>query len=181
MQLLQKLQAMQIRKDITKLNMVRAIEDAITTDGYELVDKDTERPWGAFFRISSAQADDFVAEFFPGLDPMEARLGIANAELSPKILLVAPEQRLSWQYHNRRAERWRFITPGAYHKNTNDDQLDPFMAAKDEVVQFLTYERHRLVGDMDGWTIVAEIWQHSDLNEPSNEDDIIRLADDYNR
>lgn len=181
MQLLQKLQTMQTREDITKLDMVRAIEDAITTDGYKLVDKDADRPWGAFFRIDSSQADDFVAEFFPGLDAMEARLGVAGAELSPKILLVAPGQRLSWQYHNRRAERWRFITPGSYHKSTNDDQLDPFVATKDEVVQFLTFERHRLVGDEANWTIVAEIWQHSDLNEPSDEADIIRLADDYNR
>jgi hypothetical protein len=29
--------------------------------------------------------------------------------------------------------------------------------------------------------LVAEIWQHTDPGNPSNEDDIVRLADDYSR
>lgn len=180
-QLLEILQAMHIDNEVVKLNMVSAIQDAITTSGYTIVDEDTTKPWGAYFRIDGLQADAFVAEFFPGLDPTEARLGNPTAELSPKILLVAPKERLSWQYHLRRAERWRFITPGAYHQNTLDDQLEPHQAIKDQVVQFQTSERHRLVGDETNWTIVAEIWQHTAAGEPSDEADIIRLADDYNR
>ena len=27
--------------------------------------------------------------------------------MSPKILIVKPKSRLSWQYHNRRAEIWQ--------------------------------------------------------------------------
>jgi hypothetical protein len=27
--------------------------------------------------------------------------------------------------------------------------------------------------------IVAEIWQHTDLNQPSDEEDIVRLQDDF--
>ena len=30
-----------------------------------------------------------------------------GSKLSPKILIVKPAARLSWQYHNRRAEIWR--------------------------------------------------------------------------
>ena len=40
-------------------------------------------------------------------------------------------------------------------------------------------ERHRLVGLAD-YGVVAEIWQHTD-EIPSNEDDIIRVQDDFNR
>ena len=29
--------------------------------------------------------------------------------------------------------------------------------------------------------IVAEFWQHTDADSPSNEDDIVRLQDDYAR
>ena len=41
-------------------------------------------------------------------------------------------------------------------------------------------ERHRIIG-LDDWGILAEIWQHSDVNNPSNEEDIIRLQDDFGR
>ena len=35
-------------------------------------------------------------------------------------------------------------------------------------------ERHRLIG-LDETSVVAEIWQHTDKNNPSDEDDIIRV------
>ena len=41
-------------------------------------------------------------------------------------------------------------------------------------------ERHRLIG-LDTWGVVAEFWQHTDASPPSNEDDIVRLQDDYAR
>ena len=40
-------------------------------------------------------------------------------------------------------------------------------------------ERHRLVGLAD-YGVVAEIWQHTDKVR-SNEEDIIRVQDDYGR
>lgn len=50
----------------------------------------------------------------------------------------------------------------------------------DQVRQFEAGERHRLVG-LDNWGVVAEIWQHTDPNEPSKEEDIVRLSDNYGR
>ena len=41
-------------------------------------------------------------------------------------------------------------------------------------------ERHRLIG-LDETSVVAEIWQHTDANHPSDEDDIIRVQDDFGR
>lgn len=150
---------------------------------YAVVDTDTARPWGGFVRFDTKDADDFVNNFFPGLDPNEARLGRPELELSPKFLLVTPEQRLSWQRHERRAERWAYITDGAYYKSFDPDQPGEQVAAKKgSVVQFEQGECHRLVGlPGDSYTVVAEIWQHTDPSNPSVESDIERLADDYNR
>ena len=41
-------------------------------------------------------------------------------------------------------------------------------------------ERHRLIG-LNETSIVAKIWQHTDANHPSDEDDIIRVQDDFGR
>lgn len=177
-----KLQTIQLDANIPReqvLERVRAtLEDGL---GYHLSDIDENRPWGAFYRIVDKEADRFLAEFFPGLDPIEARLGQADLVLSPKILVVCPRQRLSWQYHDFRAERWRFITRGGYHRSSTDDQGALIQAIPDTIVQFETGERHRLAAMADGYTLVAEIWQHTDPTHPSEESDIVRLADDYKR
>ncbi len=34
---------------------------------------------------------------------------------------------------------------------------------------------------LDTFGIVAEIWQHTDPTNPSEEDDIVRLQDDFGR
>jgi hypothetical protein len=41
-------------------------------------------------------------------------------------------------------------------------------------------ERHRLIG-LDDYGVVAEIWQHTDKNNPSDEEDIVRVQDDFGR
>ena len=166
---------------IEKAVIVGDIAKAVTDAGYTIFELNDQKPWGAYIRMAADEADRFVEEFFPGLTPAEARLGIDGAELSPKLLIVAPEQRLSWQYHNRRAERWTFLTDGAYNKSDSDEEGEVFTATAGTVVQFTKGERHRLVGVSDKYTIVAEIWQHSDSSAPSDEDDIVRLADDYQR
>lgn len=168
-------------KNVQKETIVREVVEAITSSGYQLVEQDDSRPWGAFFRLANNNADTFVQEFFQGLDPAAARLGNEHTELSPKILLVSPEQRLSWQYHDRRAERWAFVTPGGYYKSLTDEQGDLHSAESGDVVQFSQGERHRLTGVIGHYTLVAEIWQHAYKGQPSDEADIIRLQDDYSR
>jgi hypothetical protein len=49
-----------------------------------------------------------------------------------------------------------------------------------EIITLQQGERHRLIG-LDSWGIVAEIWKHTDYNNPSDEDDIVRLQDDFGR
>lgn len=161
--------------------IVKEIQDALTTCDYEIVELNDQKPWGAYFRLRSDKVETFLQDFFHGLSLEEARLGHKDAELSPKILLVAPHQRLSWQYHNRRAERWTFLTNGGYYKSSDDTEGSLNQATAGEVVQFAQGERHRLVSTNDQYTIVAEIWQHTEQTHISDEDDIIRLQDDYSR
>lgn len=180
-ELSQNLAKLDIRSDINKKDVVDQIVSCVNDAGYAIVELNDQKPWGAYIRIDGEQADRFVAEFFPGLTSKEARLGVEDAELSPKILIVAPGQRLSWQYHDRRAERWTFLTDGAYNKSNTDDEGEVVRANPQDVVQFGRSERHRLVGLDDTYVIVAEIWQHTDPSAMSDEDDIVRLADDYKR
>ena len=41
-------------------------------------------------------------------------------------------------------------------------------------------EKHRLIG-LNEASLVAEIWQHTDAIHPSDEEDIIRVQDDFGR
>lgn len=161
--------------------LVADVAELARAAGYEIVEQNANKPWGAYLRLASGQAGKFIDEFFPGLTLEEARLGVDDAELSPKFLLVSPGQRLSWQYHHRRAECWRFLTDGAYRRSETDDEGERQEAVAGEVVQFQKSERHRLEGVLDAVVLVAEIWQHVDASNPSNEDDIVRVSDDYAR
>lgn len=165
----------------TKEDVIGLVEAALYQQGFTIAEVDSTRPWGGFIRLENSDADNFVEDFFESLNPTEARLGNPDAALSPKVLIVAPEQRLSWQYHDRRAERWAFITNGAYVRSTTDEQGATQPADAGDIVQFGTGERHRLVGALGHFTLVAEIWQHTDSAQASDEDDIIRLEDDYKR
>ena len=104
-----------------------------------------------------------------------------SGKLSPKILVVAPQKRLSWQYHHRRAEIWKLIggSAGVVISDTDEENEAQHLQIGD-IVQLKQGERHRLIG-LEGWGIVAEIWRHTDANNPSDEDDIVRLQDDFGR
>ena len=164
-----------------KLSFIAEIIGTIEQAGYVITEVDDAKPWGAYIKIDNGQANQFIEEFFPGLSPDEARLGVPEAELTPKILIVTPYQRLSWQYHDRRAERWTFLTEGAYFKSDSDEPGELRIAKAGETVQFQKGERHRLVGMPHSYVIVAEIWQHADKKNLSEEADIVRLSDDYAR
>jgi mannose-6-phosphate isomerase-like protein (cupin superfamily) len=104
-----------------------------------------------------------------------------GGKLSPKILIVKPEARLSWQYHNRRAEIWQIFKGSAGIVRSNSD-IENEMKVYNEGDQIILQqgERHRLIG-LDDYSVVADILQHNDKNNPSDEDDIIRLQDAFGR
>lgn len=146
--------------------------------GFRVVSHDHTRPWGGFFVIDEAQAADFIAQFFSHLSLADFE---GFAKLSPKILVVAPEARLSWQYHHRRAEIWKLIGgQAAVAISDTDAETSPTELAIGDVVILSCGQRHRLIGT-EGFGIVAEIWQHTDAQHPSDEDDIVRVQDDFGR
>jgi len=83
--------------------MYPEIKKEIESFGFFVVSHDFERQWGGFLVIDETQAQDFYNKFFDSLDVNTLKIG---GKLSPKILIVKPEARLSWQYHIRRAEIW---------------------------------------------------------------------------
>ena len=154
------------------------IEQYLAKHGLSVTGKDTNRPWGGFFVIDEQQAPKFGKLFFPDIDLSELRI---SGKLSPKILVVQPHKRLSWQYHFRRAEIWRVISGkvGVVTSQT-DVEEDNVELSVGESIRLAKGQRHRLVG-LDDWGIVAEIWQHTELAHPSDESDIVRLQDDFGR
>jgi mannose-6-phosphate isomerase len=144
--------------------------------GFSICSQDLERPWGGFLVIDEKQAQEFSDKFFKGLDVNTLKIG---GKLSPKILIVKPNARLSWQYHNRRAEIWQ-VYKGAAGIIRSDSDAENEMKIYNEGDQIVLKqgERHRLIG-LDDYCVVAEIWQHTD--NPSDEDDIIKVQDDFGR
>ena len=154
------------------------IEQMLASQGFTIASKDSSRPWGGFFVIDEGQSQDFANQYFDGIDVESLKIG---GKLSPKILLVAPNTRLSWQYHHRRAEIWQVVegTVGIKRSMTDEEGEVGEYNPQDQV-KLQKGERHRLIG-LTGWGVVAEIWQHTDASNPSDEDDIVRVQDDFGR
>ena len=159
-------------------NFFTKTKEIIKSNGFSIVSDDFERPWGGFLVIDESQAQDFSNKFFKGLDVNTLKIG---GKLSPKILIVNPNDRLSWQYHNRQGEMWQ-VYKGTAGIIRNDSDEENEMKEYNEGDQIILKqgERHRLIG-LNGTSVVAEIWQHTDATHPSDEDDIVRVQDDFGR
>tara|TARA_B100001175_G_C19447130_1_gene609340 strand:- start:752 stop:1135 length:384 start_codon:yes stop_codon:yes gene_type:complete len=88
-----------------------------------------------------------------------------------KKIYVAPNQRLSLQYHNLREEHWTVVQGSGTVTQGNIET--PCSAGS--VFHIGIEQRHRLTGGEDGVTII-EVQRGT-----CKEDDIIRLEDDYGR
>lgn len=162
----------------TKEALFNEIEGVLNEQGFQEVQQDQARPWGGFFVIEESQAQQFANTYFNGLDVQELKI---SGKLSPKILVVAPGKRLSWQYHHRRAEIWQVVrgVVGVVTSDT-DEEHELKLLHPGDVIRLNQGERHRLVG-LDEWGVLAEIWQHTDSTNPSDEEDIVRVQDDFGR
>ena len=153
-------------------------EQTLSDKGFRFESTDFNRPWGGFFVIEEDQAALFIETYYPDEDVENLTKG---GRVSPKIMVVKPGQRLSWQYHHRRCEVWKLIdgTAGLVRSDT-DEEGDLYMMSIGEKVTLQQGERHRLVGGKE-LGIIAEIWQHTDPDHLSDESDIVRLQDDFGR
>ena len=164
--------------DAKKQALFHEVAAQLQQQGFSIVKEDQTRPWGGFFVIDEDQAQEFADTYFDGLSVQGLKIA---GKLSPKMLLVAPGQRLSWQYHHRRAEIWQVVQgPVGVATSDTDEQGKVKSYEVGERVILRQGERHRLVG-LQGWGVLAEIWQHTDANNPSDEDDIVRVQDDFGR
>lgn len=153
-------------------------KEILTQLGLVIVDENITKPWGGFYVIDEKQAAIFAKHFFPEEDFEALKL---TEKLSPKLLMVAPNKRLSWQYHHRRAEIWRCIDGTvAVSTSLTDEEVNKHTLHTGHKIYLQQGERHRLIG-LDTWGIIAEIWQHTDIENPSNEEDIVRVQDDFGR
>jgi mannose-6-phosphate isomerase len=162
-----------------KAGAFKSVEDYLRSKNFRVASSALDKPWGGFYVIDERDAEQFAQYFFPS----DAKAMLESGKkLSPKILVVAPEKRLSWQYHHRRAEIWKLIAgESGVAKSETDKENEPSKMGMGEVIRLKVGERHRLVGWQNSWGAVAEIWQHTDPQNPSDEMDIVRLQDDFKR
>ena len=151
------------------------IKSEVKNLGFSITHEDFNKPWGGYFQIDQRQSQKFVHTF------ISKEINVNSLKISPKILIVEPNQRLSWQFHRRRKEIWKVYRNeiGVIRSLTNFEN-DLIIKKEGEVIYFDNKERHRLVG-LNKIGVVAEIWIHTDLNNPSDENDIVRISDDYKR
>ena len=154
------------------------ISEKVKLQNLNIVDKDIDRPWGGFFVIDEENSQDFANIYFDGLIIDKLKI---SRKLSPKILVIAPNKRLSWQYHHRRSEIWK-VTSGEIKVITSHDDVErnEVLLKEGDEIKLYQGERHRIIGT-DNYAVVAEIWIHTDKDNPSDEEDIVRVQDDFNR
>lgn len=164
-----------IQPTATKAHIFEQARDKLAMLGFTITEVDDQRPWGGFIRISDDDAAQFRIQFFEGKDYVQ------ELAQTPKILIVAPQQRLSWQYHYRRQEIWKVLSgPIKVARGKSDEEQIEYDYYEGDIIELGLSERHRLIGT-DVWGIVAEIWYHTDETNPSDEQDIVRVEDDYGR
>lgn len=165
-------------KTSTKKEVFQQVESFLDNKGFTIVKQDQSRPWGGFFVIDEDQSSQFIETFLKDIPEAKSQ---SIGKISPKILVVEPGKRLSWQYHHRRSEVWKVIYGEAGVVTSETDTENPMQTKQlNDVIILKKGERHRLIGT-DGWGIIAEIWQHTDPENPSNEEDIVRVTDDFGR
>jgi mannose-6-phosphate isomerase-like protein (cupin superfamily) len=161
-----------------KSEVFEQVKNFILENNITIESTDSNRPWGGFYVISESSLLSFIELFFPD---QEIDLSDTNVKLKPKILIIAPQARLSWQYHYRRSELWKVLKgPVGAVLNNSDEQTEIKTYNENDLIEVKTEERHRLVG-LESWGIVAEIWRHTDITNLSTEDDIVRVSDDFGR
>ena len=160
------------------MKIIQKIESFLLRYNFNISSKAISKPWGAYLLIKENQSNKFLNFFFDKKFIDKVSL---NDKLSPKILIIKPKIRLSWQYHERRSEIWSVIKGDILvSKSLDDEEVKPFKLSEKNQINIGKEIRHRIIGT-DDYSLVAEIWIHTDKSNPSDENDIIRLQDDFNR
>jgi mannose-6-phosphate isomerase len=169
---------LKLARNLTKNEVFHDIQKYLEQHGFTIMKCDQTRPWGGFFVIDENQSKKFIDFFFRFVAHSDKS---SEGKISPKILVVEKHKRLSWQYHHRRAELWKVISGEVgVITSDSDEEKDIHTKKEGDVIVLKKGERHRLIG-LEGWGVIAEIWKHTDTNFPSDEEDIVRVQDDFGR
>ncbi len=166
-----------------RLQMDRLLAEA-RGFGLHPAEVDAGRPWGGFIRFTHDSLSPFIDAYWAGVD---LEIPSDEGSVDPKVLIVAPGAMLSLQWHERRSEIWRVldgpvrVIAGSGWSDLRDSVFgeDAVYRAGD-VIRIAERRWHRLSG-LAGWCRVAEIWKHTDVLHPSDEEDIVREHDIYDR
>lgn len=167
-------------KNTPREKVVEGLRDYIVSDlQLKIKSEDISRPWGGFFKVEDSDIDKFIDLFYKDI---KLPGWVKKLPLSPKILFIAPGKRLSWQYHTRRGEMWHILEGpvGVSLSDDNNEPESPRQVERGGLVEIKNEERHRLYG-LETWGVIAELWVHIDPDNPSTEEEIVRLQDDYGR
>jgi mannose-6-phosphate isomerase len=89
-----------------KKEVFQTVKKFLEYHNFKITNSDENRPWGGFYVIDETQSEKFIDFFFADVTEAKQR---SKGKISPKILIVEGNKRLSWQYHHRRAEIWKVI------------------------------------------------------------------------
>lgn len=90
-----------------------------------------------------------------------------------KRIVVSPHGRLSYQYHEHRAEHWSIVSGKA--TCTVDGRT--IVAGPGDAVDVAVGQPHRISNEEDEELVLIEV----QFGRYTGEDDIVRLEDDYGR
>ena len=94
-----------------------------------------------------------------------------NKLCTVKLIYVNPNSRLSLQYHEKRSEFWKIVNGTAYIEL--DDKS--FVLEEGQIIEIPNKARHR-IETKETKCVILEI-SYGEFDE----NDIVRLEDDYNR
>lgn len=134
------------------------------------IEKSETRCWGKFYCIDKSYNQRFINLFFQDTVINDV------SKIYCKILCVSQNKKLSLQYHKKRKEIWK-ILDGQVNAIVDKDEIS---LNTNDVVVIESYINHRLIGQEND-SIIAEIWINDNEKDPTSEDDIVRLEDDFGR
>ena len=161
--------------DTAKISIFRDVAFTLIDRGFRIDRFDQSISWGGFFVVNESQSQLFTHSYFHELEGQHIHL---TGRISPMIIIVAPGKQQTWRYHVRRAEFWKVVKGNVgVIQSENDQPGEQRIVREGELLRLKEQERHRFIG-LDEWAVLAEIWQHTSAQWPSDEYDVVRLQDE---
>jgi len=156
-----------------KKDLFEEIRLHLSKQGFYIAKQELDPLWGGSVLVEEEQAEEFMREYFKKSTLTDQRL---VHPVRPKFIVVAPGQAIDWQYHHRRAEWWRVVVGEVGVKiNQSDEEPEIQIQKPGDFILLEAETRHRLVG-LENWAIIAQVWQHIDVKNLSDDADVVRMV-----